>query len=147
MTPNELYAREPIKRHSDLNWLVGCYFNHVPESDSVYNGTLSVTDDHVELRVYKDHWFDGRRFWRLASVWFDGKPVMVIQNAGREGDDYVGRFITDVDVYKDLVKYVKSLIPPNEVEVSKKDVVDPTLNVKCLTCFYGNELDDPFDHH
>lgn len=147
MTPNELYDREPeqvvlaIEPDTRLvGYLDGCYYNHVPEVDehAQYNAS-----DRVECRIYKDFNFDGRRFWRLASIWFDGKPVMIVQNAGREGDDWAKRYVTDQKAYAEMVYHIMSLMKP-ELDMGGHDFVDPDTDIEDLTSFYGNELDGYF---
>jgi len=49
----------------------------------------------METRTIVDHDYDGRRGWTLQTVWFDGKPVMVVNSSGRDGDEYHDRWITD----------------------------------------------------
>ena len=141
MKPAELYQREPIRSDSDLTVLFGCHFDHMPEAGAEYwriEG-VEMKSERLEIRYYKDHHYDGRRIWRLASVWFDGEPFMVIQNAGREGDDHAARFITNVEQYKQAVIYVKSLLPPAFGKVS--DIVSADDDIPDLTEFYSDSLD------
>lgn len=144
MTPNQLYAREPESRNHWVNTLNGFYYSHVPELSAEH---LPAEDPgkRVELRCYKDWCFDDRRTWRLASVWFDGKPFMVIQNAGREGDDHYKRFVTDEETYVATVTYLKTLCPAAVTKV--EDVVGPNDEVVGLTEFYGNSLDGHFERY
>jgi len=110
-TPNDVYALEPEKilsaefnTHEYIWW--GCYFNHIPEIDQYGKYEDS---DRISIRIYKEFDFDGRRFWRLASIWLDDSPVMIIRNAGREGDDFCDRFVTDRKKYVELVAHILSL--------------------------------------
>ncbi len=91
LTPNDVYDL-PYDSEVDHNpeILVGCYYDFLEGSaidsyDLQYGSCESSV--RLSIRTHKYFNFDGRRFWRLASVWFDNKPVMIIQNAGREGDD------------------------------------------------------------
>jgi len=140
MKPNDLYAMRPEKVSNDLSVFFGFYFNHLPEVvGHFYGDSPTQTTERIEIRYYKDHCFDGRRIWRLCAAYLDGKPFMIMQNAGREGDDYYARFVTDPDIYKTAVAYVQSLVSP---EVSKviKDVVDPAVDIPSLTSFYNESL-------
>jgi hypothetical protein len=148
-TPNELYALEPEKvltgvfnEHDYIWW--GCYFNHVPEIDEYADYEDS---DKLEVRIYKDFDFDGRRFWRLASIWYDGQPVMIIRNAGREGDDHVSRFVTDRARYIEMVAHILSLQKVKEDEINDEDFVDPDEEVTNLLEFYGNSLFGWFERY
>jgi hypothetical protein len=145
MKPSELYQREPEKvvtEFIEYGYLYGCYYNHIPEIDQYakYKAT-----DRIKIHIYKEFWFDSRRFWRLASIWLDDKPVMITQNAGREGDDHARRIITDRDRYIELVALLMSLQcpQPNDIE----DVADPETDLDDLTSFYGDHLDGFFERY
>ena len=136
MTPDELYKREPESVEHYLHSLSGCYYSHVPEVDTA---KLPIDDPNgrVEIVVFKDFDFDGRRYWRLAAVRFDGDFVMIMQNAGREGDDHARRFITNKEAYGKLVGYLASLSTA-EANDDDDDVVDPEKELEGLTSFYGH---------
>lgn len=149
MTPAALYERIPESSDHAVGILIGCYYNHVPELEG---DTLPYEDPNkrVLIKYYRNFDFDGRRYWRLASVWYESKnchwlPFMVIQNAGREGDDHRKRFVTDAAVYADAARYLKTIVMFPERYDSEKDLVDPTVDVPKLTEFYGNELDGHFE--
>jgi len=143
-TPNDLYAMTPEIVTKDLTHLEGCYYNHVEEIGTQLM-LHNVENDRVEVRFLKDYCFDGRRVWQLATVWFDEKPVMITQNAGREGDDYAKRFITDAVAFVEMCQYIKSLL---KVEpLVSVDPVDPDEDVEGLTKFYGNELGGIFERY
>lgn len=142
MTPNELYQRTPERVDNDLSVLFGFYFNHMPEVGGDEGWRLiegQIESKRIEVRYYKDHNYDGRRIWRLASVWLDSKPFMIIQNAGREGDDHSARFITDTERYVEAVVYIKSILPPRFGEIS--DVVKIDAEIPNLTSFYSSDLE------
>lgn len=140
MKPSELYAREPEKVNMDTSVLFGCYFNHMPEiQDGWQYNYLELANSHIQIRYYKNYSYDGRRIWRLASVWFDDKPFMIIRNAGREGDDHASRFVTDVNTYRAAVSYLRSILPPQFQEISNVVSVDD--DIRDLTTFYGDSLD------
>lgn len=156
ISPNELYAREPKEvlgakfDNYDYIWW-GSYFNHVPEIDQYaeYEST-----DRIQVKIYQDFDFDGRRFWRLASIWyemqtdaftFEHLPVMIIRNAGREGDDFSDRFITNPEAYKQMVAHINTLKKFDKAELD--DCVDPAEPVDSLLEFYGNSLDGHFERY
>ena len=146
MKPKELYALKPESCSHELGMLHGYYYNHVPELET---DILPAEDPskRVVLRWYKNFNFDGRRFWALAAVCFDGMPFMIIQNAGREGDDHHKRFVTDEHTYHQAVLYLKSIALLPDRGGPDKDVVDPDVDIKGLTDFYGNSLDGHFEMH
>lgn len=142
MKINELYAMEPKKVTRELGYLSGFRFDHIPELtnqfyvDSYWG--LEEKNEKVEIRYHMDHCFDGRRVWVLASVWYEDKPVMVIQNAGREGDDHYARYVTDKDAYDSMISYIVSLLETDfKIE---KDLYDADEDIKDVTHFYGHDL-------
>lgn len=146
MTPAELYAREPESTSSELSFIRGYVFDHVPEIE----GMLRHDDPNqrVIIRCYKEFWFDTRRFWRICSVWFDSTPIMIVRNAGREGDDHRSRFVTDAPGYVRMVAYLQTLTMPRcDQDSTIKDEVDPALDIPDLTKFYGDSLDGNFRRH
>ena len=148
-TPNDLYRLEPERiiggqfNSNEYLWW-GSYFNHIPEIDAYaeYEDT-----DKIEVQIYKDFDFDGRRFWRLASIWFEGEPVMIIRNAGREGDDHASRFVTDRERYIQMVSHILSLQKLDESGIEGEDFVDPDEEVTELLEFYGNSLFGWFERY
>lgn len=145
MTPAELYARTPEKVDEEINRLFG--FNHIPEiEDHEHCGWIPDSkNDRVEFHIYKDFDFDGRRTWFLAAVKFDGVFVMVIQNAGREGDDHSDRCITNKPAYDAMVTYIRTLCASEDA--SAEDVVDEHEDIPQLASFYGNDLDGVFERY
>lgn len=159
-TPNDLYAQEPEQivkvfdgtvYYGNPHSLWGCYYNHVPEVAEEYHHGKWAESDKIEMQVYKYFDFDGRRWWRLASVWYsdggDFVPVMIIRNAGREGDDFRDRFITNPEAYSKMVNHIFSLRVVEEEKINPKDVVDPDAEIKGLLDFYGNSLYGWFERY
>lgn len=140
MTPAQLYARQPESEDSRLSSLHGFNFNHVPELDPATYPDMDPAS-RIVIRYFKNFEFDCRRFWLLAAVCIDGAPFMVIQNAGREGDDHVGRFVTDAGLYTKAAAYLASLSRPSD---GKTTFVSPDEEVPGLTDFYGTSLDGSF---
>lgn len=147
MTPKQLYFNTfPEKKDNDITILSGCYYNHIPELED-YNfesDKWNIKQDLIEFRYIKYFYYDSRRFWRLVTVWFDGKPVMIIRNAGREGDDHSSRFITDSELYDKMIMYIKGIMPISGVDT---DVVKIDTDIPDLTIFYDQSLDGPFERY
>src|ERR1035437_1712200 len=113
MKPIDLYNRIPESETNDINMVKGSAYNHIPEIDEYvwFDEKTIAKNDKIKIYILKYFDFDGRRFWRLATVWFEGKPVMIIRNAGREGDDHRSRFVTNETLYKQMVEFIKTLMP------------------------------------
>jgi len=147
MKPSDIYARAPVEVSRNVDSLIGFYYDHIPEAQCPL-GFRDLAQQRVEIRYYRNHSFDGRRVWILASVWFDDAPVMVIQNAGREGDDHHAKFVTDLARYREMIGYLRHCIVDHEMqrheewpEAVAADSDQP------LDSFYGNSLDGHFGHH
>jgi len=137
-SPNDLYKIEPERTEQGATHLKGCYYNHIPELDDVYLYDADLS--RIEVRFIKDWCYDGRRVWQLASVWFDGSPCMVVQNAGREGDDFSNRFITNRGVFSAMIEYIrKQTEQDDEVNETDSDRPEPL-----LTEFYSQSLNGVF---
>lgn len=134
---NDLYAMEPTEIRTGTEGFSGCYFDHAPEIISFDLGDAPA--ERVAVKILKFVDFDGRRFWQLATVWFDDKPVMVIQNAGREGDDHARRFVTDWSQYRAMIGYLASLARYADPAIEAE--VDPDEQRTDLLAFYGDHMD------
>lgn len=141
MNIRELYEKQHKAESTCLGLLKGVYYDHLKElSDRhdihSYYG-LEECNKKVDIRYYVDHCFRGSRVWVLASVWYENQPVMVIQNAGRDGDDHSKRFITDEKLYKEMLSYIVSLM---NIDTSTAEEVDADVDMPELTNFYGYDM-------
>jgi hypothetical protein len=138
MTPNEIYKLDDGEEE-DKSILCGIHYNHIPEA-GLDRDDHEIFDraDWITIKIHGYHEYDYRRYWRLASVWFMNKPVMIIQNAGREGDDHSARFITDVPLFWQMIAYLQSLKVFNHELI--KDAIDPDKDNPNLTSFYDLSL-------
>jgi len=141
----------------DISILKGCYYCHVPEIADLWpsgwygygccpDSAFSCTT-RAKIGFVKFHHTDVRRFWALGVVSFDDKPVMIIQNAGREGDDHAKRFLLDPELYRDMLCYLagafavlKAAETCISLEVKRGDLLDMDEDRADLTDFYGNDL-------
>lgn len=149
MTPRQIYEMPAERVDTDLAHLFGCYYNHLPEAgdkSDISSWIHGIKQERVSIRFIKDFCFDGRRVWQLAVVVFDGQPVMITQNAGREGDDHAARFITDMDGVMRMAQFIISLKPVEHIAEEGK-LVGLDEDIPSLTKFYGQRLDDPFHRH
>lgn len=145
-TCKELYDSK-VYTFGDVDVLKGCYYDHITEAELGWNALYGASFPLIEVRVLKDFDFDGRRFWRLATVWFEGSSVMVIQNAGQEGDDHARRFITNADAFNKMCCYIKVIVNSSEEDVLT-DVYNEGYDFgDILTTFYGNELNGHFERY
>lgn len=156
MTIQELLEYKVEEETNDLSILKGVYYNHIPEVSEMFpygmnNGREAIrlinqNNTKIVIKYYKNFSFDGRRIWILASVWFENIPIMIIQNAGREGDDHARRFVINAEHYLRMCNYINSLIPvPNLLEDTVKNLISLDEEVgRHLTEFYGNSLDCGF---
>ena len=71
---------------------------------------------------------------------------MIIQNAGREGDDHSERFITHMGIYELAIAYLRSICTISFDESTKR-IVSALDDIPNLTKFYGDELGGYFERH
>jgi hypothetical protein len=137
VTPQDLYAMLPETVNHCISTLYGCFYSHLPEAGEL-ESINGVVQTRIEFRILMNYQVDERRLWRLATVWFDDSPVMIIQNAGREGDDYARRFVTDDVKFEQMVLYVLSI--KQMIGINTGSVVDPQTDIPELTEFYNHSL-------
>lgn len=147
MNFKELLNYPVEKESSDVFVLMGFYYNHLYQDinrDNLdYDELLKQT--RVKIKYYKDFCFDGRRVWKLYSVWLDDKLVMVCKNAGREGDDHTGNAVFDKELYKELNAFIKSFeINDEEDHLEQASLEDSADN---FFEFYSNRLDGVFNYY
>lgn len=158
-TPQELYAQPTEFETNNLNVMFsdntarpeinGCYYKHMPEVES-YCSEMVFPDDAIclKLKVHQFFDFDGRRYWCLSSLWFLGAPFMIMQNAGREGDDHAKRYVTDLRTYNRAHNYVNNAAIYADESEFDTDIVSPTESLgNNLTTFYGNTLGGFFERY
>ena len=133
-TANQLYAMTPeyIKDVTAFDRDVWCY---IPETKVTEGDLYDIDAPLIEVRVLVQEALDYERCWELSSVWFEGKPVMLMQSAGCGGVDHTSRFITDTDAFKAMCNYIISLV--DRYSATKGDVIDPDVDNPDLTAFYG----------
>jgi hypothetical protein len=138
-TPEELYALKPVRTDFASGHTVEV---HLPEID-LYELDLDKVEaeKRMETRTLVDHDYDGRRGWTLQTVWFDGKPVMVVNSSGRDGDEYHERWITDAEAFGKLLAWLQSFIPRTEVT----GFVKPDAVIPAMTEFYNHTIHDYYD--
>lgn len=120
----------------DLNY--GLRTRWLPEVGEAYGPCFDaqacaemVQEARVEVRCLFERNFEGDRFADMHTLWFDGKPVMVVRDGGRGGRDFNDRMITDEAAFLALCQYIRQKL---KTEVDATDVVDPERQ------FYPEEL-------
>lgn len=148
MTPRQIYEMPAERVDNDPSHLFGFYYNHLPEAgdkEDIRSWIRGIKQERISIRFIKDFCFDGRRVWQLAVVAFDGQPVMITQNAGREGDDHADRFITDLEGVIRMAAFIISLKPPERIDEVERVGLDE--DIPHLAEFYGQSLDQPFERY
>jgi hypothetical protein len=116
---------------------------HINESGFVDHWGLKLENEKVQIFNIKHFNFDYRRYWEMNAVYFEDLPVMITQNAGREGDDFKKRFIIDSERFYMMCNYIHSLLlrdKSDELHVYPLDEKDEQ-----FTKFYGDHLDGYFE--
>jgi hypothetical protein len=128
----------PYKRLALTGWVLRDeWFPEIQVLSSLMGSdTLDILENEgrVEVRSLISDYIDGNRICEMATVWFDGKPVFIAQDAGRGGRDHRRRWLTDVPLYWTLVAYLLSKVGLQEVDHT--DVADPE------ALFYEEEIFD-----
>lgn len=140
MKPSDIYKLPEIRQHWKMTFdeLVSGWHSHIPEidpGDIAWEKVNCLT--RIDIKVHVDHFCDYERICRVASVWFDEQPVMIVRHAGRSGTDEYSRFITDRHLYTEMVEYAKSKILRDDIV---SDVFTEDEDIEVLDFFYGAEM-------
>ena len=147
-TPAELYALKPaLNPHSGEPRVdYGSWHTlsvHIPEVDYYNLDTDAIeATKRFETRTLVDHDYDGRRGWTLQTVWYDGKPVMVVNSSGRDGDEYHDRWITDNQAFGDMIGFLRSY---GKDDQPPTDFVKASDVIPAMTEFYNATIHDFYD--
>ncbi len=140
LTLNEVYAL-PGKPVPLTDWVLRQ--DWFPELGGIWRDSTEVLeamerDARLTVSQLMDDYIDGRRTRAMHTLRFDGKPVAIVQNAGREGDDHRKRWVTDREVYAELLAYLcKQMLEAGDSD----DFADPTqpLYEEEVFHFYGDD--------
>ena len=143
MTPAQIYAMPQVQRHRlGIENFWGCYYTHVPE---IENGDLDYSKldkiTRITTVVHAFYAVDYRRYWAIWSAWLDGKPYMLMQNAGREGDDYRERYITDNNLYNEALQLLRTCFHDSAITANHV-VWDINKDVPEIEDFYGTTIQE-----
>jgi hypothetical protein len=105
-TPAELYTLKPVQTDYDTYTVL----DYVDSIDR-YDFEANKADAEKRLEIHRLAW---ENEWMLATVWFDGKPVMVIGYSGKDGEEK-DKWITDGAVYADMVAWLYTFVEKTEV--------------------------------
>ena len=114
--------------HFDVNTLDTAFFME-DEWDKVA--------EHIMYKFVIYHNIDGRRIWALGYATFDDIPFMIIQNAGREGDDHVQEYIFNEEVYEQAVELLLDIQRDIPRGVRKPYIYNIEEHNENLNSFYG----------
>jgi hypothetical protein len=139
-SPAELYAlKAPRVDYADWHTINVHLSDDVNYFDMDHDAAEATK--RMETRTIVDRDFDGRRGWTLQTVWFDNKPVMVVNSSGRDGDEYHNRWITDPAQFAELVTFLRSFTPLTE----ETGYVKADAKIPAMTEFYNSTIHDFYD--
>lgn len=167
MTPNQLYAEKPKEIIRDYRQLFmgadgsqghlevfgGEAFNDFAFSDMQWaaeNLIGPAVGDRTELRVLQHERTDSsyKYYWRLATLWFDAKPVAILQNSGRYGEDHKKCFVTDIAGFEALCRYARLELVTALSEAAPLKQLPTTVNPEAelpeLTTFDDHTYGKPY---
>jgi hypothetical protein len=138
-TPIELYTLKPVRvDYADFH-TVAVHLPEINQYELDFDGIEA--GRRFETRTIVDHDYDGRRGWTLQTVWFDGKPVMVVNSSGRDGDEYHQRWVTNLKRFRKLLTWLRTFVPSTGID----GLVKANLVIPSMTEFYGATIHDYYD--
>ncbi len=102
-------------------------------------GNLNFKDENNTRIELKEHFFcsyedDLDYISKISSLWFDGHPVMVLREAGEDGDGYRDIFVTDAARFGEARAYMLSL------DTDNAPVFNAEEDIPKLDKLYGRSL-------
>lgn len=99
-----------------------------------------VEENRFVIKSLIDERYNGGRYSHMRTIWFDGKPVLIFQEAGRSGQDHFKRWVTDKETYVEVLAYLVEMLTVRPDTFEDRDYVDPESEVypEELLHFYGN---------
>jgi hypothetical protein len=127
LTPNDIYQSPCIRRQNpEYEQEFSEFLNNIGEKvfgelfpeliyyfygySSNHNRDFPI-DSKVKIRRHFYNCEDGRRSVSISSLWdYDKHPFAVICESGRDGDEYVEVYVSDLKVYKQVRKRITQLL-------------------------------------
>lgn len=102
-------------------------------------------EGRLQVRELVNVYGDGHRITEMCTVWFDGEPVFIAQNAGRSGRDHRKRWLTNTPRYWALLGYLFSM---SDCEDEALETIDPSTLVyeEDVFNFYGQDFSAQFGY-
>lgn len=125
----------------DCSKLIGCYYNHISEIvESSWDNEifpLIIKERGLVVKTIVSFLYDPRRTWEMSFVYYKDIPFMLIQNAGREGDDHSMRYIFNKEWYLQCIRDLKEPV----IEEYETKFVDDihAINLSYVR-FYQNDI-------
>lgn len=141
----EIYAFPVLKLMLFSECVVGGeWFPEVPEiGESFDMPVLNTLDAEKSLSVNQVYFSceDGERTIEMYTVYYHGMPVMIVQKAGRGGEDFFRRFVTNATGYGEVVDYLR-----NAFNKTTEDCFDPEADryIDDVLSIYGNDVSEQF---
>lgn len=133
MKPNDVYQAAFLSEATDL-WSISYFLETTVDlSDEVFD-----TQDQVTVRTHFNPYIDGTRHASLYSVWFRKQPVMICKGGGRPDYEHYAKYITNLDQYYEMIKYLKTLAGTKEPET--QDLYAPDEEIDDLNIVYTFEV-------
>ncbi|WP_162570971.1 MULTISPECIES: hypothetical protein [unclassified Variovorax] len=135
----------PTKPVLHTTWVLsGQWLPEIQDLDSNCTTEFLETLDlekRFDVRQLMFEYFDGERSAQMHTLWFDGKPVCIVQDAGRGLRDHHRRWVTDAAAFEQLVAYLRSRLPCEQVHISDPEA---DLYPEEVFCFYGMDFSERF---
>lgn len=144
ITLSQVYALPATKIPLTQFVLADTWFK-ATDLDFLYDGEVLQgleADGRLEVLQLIYESADGYRYAAMYTVWLDKSPVFIVQQAGRGGQDYFNRWVTDEKGYLELLAYLQEFSASPRVE----DVASPDkpLYEEAVFHFYGSYFGDKF---
>lgn len=138
----------PVDLKENLFTLKGSW---VPEIDHLvpdYDPKVAADIDEEGRMCIKTVIFeniDCERYVQMCTVWFDDRPVLIVQEAGRSGRDHFNRWIVDLSCYSEMLIYLaKKFTATPDAKIQDYLELDAEVYPETFFNFYGKSYAKDF---
>jgi hypothetical protein len=136
-SPAELYALRP--EPLDILWqdedVIRTHIDELDSDELDFEGMRETGRFEYRPLAHSPNWG-----WQLGTVWFDGRPVMVVNSSGDDRENKE-RWVTDAEAFGALVIFLRGFVKDHGVT----GFVDKDMIVPSMTEFFGSTIHDYYD--
>ena len=131
---NDLYKAVPKR----IQYHITPLFLHLNEINECLVDTKQIERErYIEINLIAQ-FHESNASYSLYTVWYTGEPVMILQQGGKNGTDYIEDFITHTEYYYKMIDYIRNRYMHDRYS---SNVINRYERMECLTNVDGVKLE------